>query len=427
MSEDARREIIFNQLQNLIKEYFDLPDPLGSFPKDRIPLSVPSYGSEEVWGALESLLSGYVTMGKKVSTFEEAFAKYIGVQHGLMVNSGSTANLIALSILANPSLSNPIRPGEEIITPALTWSTTVWPILDIGAVPVFVDVLKEQFTIDPDKIRKAITPKTRAIMPVHLLGNPCDMTDICEIAEENDLYVIEDCCEAHGAKWNGRLVGSFGDLSTFSFFFSHHISTIEGGIVLGNNEDFDNIGRSLRAHGWVRERKDKENLLKQHRGYDSRFLFVNRGFNVRPMELQGAFGLYQLPRLEGFIAKRQENSRFWSVNLKNTFEWLEIQEEQPNTRHAWFGYPIGVKSAAPFSREALTAFLETKGVETRPVMAGNIVDQPGLKMFPYRIEGKLSNTEEIAKRFFFIGNHHGVTKQGRQIVIDAITEFTSRF
>src|SRR3990167_8707878 len=196
--------------------------------KTRIPLSSPTYGAPEVIEALDSLMSTWVTMGKKVKTFEAMFAEYIGTWHGVMVNSGSSANLLALSALG-------LQPGEEVITPAVTWATTVFPIAQVGAVPVLVDVERDSYNISPDAIEAALTPRTRAIMPVHLLGNPCNMDAIMDIAERHKLYVIEDCCEAHGAEYHGRKVGSFGDAASFSFFFSYLISTIEGGMLLTNN------------------------------------------------------------------------------------------------------------------------------------------------------------------------------------------------
>jgi len=263
-----------DKIDEIVEEYLK-KNPYGA-TSEKISLISPSFGKEEIMESIDSLLSTYVTMGKKVFKFEDMFAEYIGMKFGTMVNSGSSSNLISLEILANPSIENGLKPGDEIITPALTWSTAVFPILDVNAVPVFVDSNPDNLTIDVNQLEASLTKKTKAIMPVHLLGYPCNMDYIMDFAEDNDLFVIEDCCEAHGAQWKGKKVGSFGDLTSFSFFFSHHITTIEGGIVLTNNEEFNNLAKSLRAHGWIRERPDKNKLTEKHSDLDSRFLFVNK-------------------------------------------------------------------------------------------------------------------------------------------------------
>ena len=229
----------FAKCKILIERYFkSLKSKQSKFipGKSNIPLAIPPYDSDEVTESLESLMSMKVTGGKKVSKFENKFAKYIGRKHGIMVNSGSSANLLALSILSHPSLKNRIKSGDEIITPAVTWVTSVYPILNINAIPRFVDVKLNDCTIDPVQIENAINKKTKALLVVHLLGNPCDMNQITKIAKKHNLWLIEDSCEAHGAKYKGKYVGSFGDISTFSFYAAHHITTIEGGMLTTNNK-----------------------------------------------------------------------------------------------------------------------------------------------------------------------------------------------
>ncbi len=418
---------IKRQIEDLVREYFSgMKRKVEFVPgKTRIPLITASYDWEEVVEALDSLLSTQVTMGHKVKQFESMFAEYIGVRHAVMVNSGSSANLLALSILTNPLLENRIKPGDEIITPAVTWATTVWPIINCGAVPVLVDVDLETFNINTEEIKKAITDKTRAIMPVHLLGNPCDMDKIMEIANKHNFYVIEDACEAHGAEFNGRKVGSFGDLATFSFFFSHHISTVEGGIVLTNNEEYAELAKALRVFGWVRDLKNKDEIAEKYGDIDPRYLFVNIGYNLRPTEMQGAFGIHQIKKLGRFIELRQENAKFWVDNLKQYKDYLLLHEEREGTRHVWFAYPTTVKPGAPFTREELVDFLEESGVETRPIMSGNIDEQPATKLFPCRKVGDLPNSRLIMRNSFFFGNHHGIGKEEREAVVDYIKEFMS--
>jgi CDP-6-deoxy-D-xylo-4-hexulose-3-dehydrase len=365
-------------------------------------------------------------MGEKVQKFERKFADYVGVENAVMVNSGSTANLLALSILTNPVINNRILKGEEIITPAITWSTTVFPIINVNAMPVLVDVDLNTYTIDTTEIEKAITDKTRAIMPVHILGNPCNMKEIMEIAEEHDLFVLEDCCEAHGAEFNGKKVGSFGDISTFSFFFSHHISTIEGGMILTNNEQYAELAKSLRAHGWIRELKNRNEISKKYKEIDERFLFINLGYNVRPTEIQGAFGIHQIKKLDKFIEIRRNNARYWTEKLKVYSDYFLLPEERNGTKHVWFGYPLTVKPTAPFTRKELVDFLEQKGIETRPIMAGNIAEQPAMKLFKYRKVGNLNNSKNIMRNSFFFGNHHGIGKVEREHIADCISEFTEQ-
>ncbi|MBK5114344.1 MAG: aminotransferase class I/II-fold pyridoxal phosphate-dependent enzyme [Candidatus Heimdallarchaeota archaeon] len=415
------KEEIQNEIFKLIDKYFQIVEENET--EKIFPLVVPPYDAEEVKEALESLLSTYVTMGKKCYQFEADFAKYIGVKHGLFVNSGSSANLIALSILSSPAIENPIQPGDEIITSAVTWSTTVFPILDIGAIPVFVDSDPETMTMDVSQIENAITKKTRAIMPVHLLGNPCDMEKIMEIAKKHKLFVIEDSCEAHGAMIGNKMVGSFGHLSTFSFFFSHHISTIEGGIVLTDNPLFMKIGQSLRAHGWIRERSDKDEIAKEFPEIDSRFLFVHRGYNFRPTEIQGAFGIHQLPKLEKFIEARIEAAYFLIKNLKKYEQYLILPKIFENARQSWFGFAILVKENAPFTNKELSNYLEENSIETRQIMGGNFVEQPIMDILPHRTINELPKSQFIFHNGIFIGLHNKLDIDRLNKVVMAFDEF----
>jgi len=393
--------------------------------KMRVPLSVPSYGWDEVAEALDSLLSTHVTMGQKVEQFEKMFAKYVGVKHAIMVNSGSSANLIAFSILTNPVLDRRIMPGDEVIVPAVTWSTSVFPIAQVGAKPVLVDVTLNDYNIDVDALEGALSERTRAIMPVHLLGNPCQMDKIMEIASRNNLYVIEDACEAHGAEYQGGKVGSFGDMGTFSFFFSHHISTIEGGMIITNNDQFAELAKTLRAHGWIRELEDRKGIAKQYPAIDERFLFINLGYNLRPTEIQGAFGIHQINKLEAFIKIRRENAQYWSDRLAkyaNVF-YLPAREEPSGSRRVWFGYPVTVHPEAPFTRKELMEFLEAKGIATRPITAGNLEEQPALQLIDHRVCGKLPIARMIMRQSFFWGNHPHIGQKERTYVADCVEEF----
>src|SRR3990172_7342835 len=396
------------RIRALVEQYFALGEPPGSRGAAKIPLHVPSYGAEEVNEAIDSLLTTRITMGEKVRRFEALWAEYLGVGNAVMVNSGSSANLIALSVLSNPAFPRRLEPGDEVIVPAVAWSTTYFPLVNVGAVPVLADVDPDTFTLDPEAAEAAITPRTRALMPVHLLGNPCDMARLGDLARRRDLFLIEDACESHGALFAGRKVGSFGQVGTFSFYFSHHISTIEGGMVVTSDEEIADLARVLRAHGWQRDVRNKAPVAGPL--IDERYLFVNLGCNLRPTELQGAFGVHQVPRLERFIQIRRENADYWNGALRKYSEWLRLSpgREGQGSRSVWFGYPITGRPPAPLSREDLVRFLEAQGIETRPIMAGEFRDQPAIRLFPHRIAGPLPNAEGNMSHSFFIGNHHGI-------------------
>lgn len=407
----------FREVARSIERYFARDDStLFVRGKTQIPLSWPTYGAEEVIEALDSLMSTWVTMGPKVKAFEEMFAEYIGKHLGVMANSGSSANLLALSCLD-------LNPGDEIITPALTWATTVWPIAQVGAIPVLVDVNRETYNISPDAIERAITPSTRAIMPVHVLGNPCDMDAIMGIASRHHLYVIEDVCESLGATYHGQKVGSFGDVSTFSFYFSHHISTIEGGMVLTNSSILSDICRSMRSHGWMRDLLSKADVIAKNPTIDARFLFPHTGYNLRPAEIQGAFGIHQLPKLEGLVEMRRANAAYLNEALAPYAEWLMLPSEAPNTRHSYMGYPITIKPKAPFTKAQLVDFLEHKGLATRPLLTGNIIHQPAMAEITYRVSGSLANAQYIHDNGFYIGPHQGIGQVEREAIVSYFQEF----
>ena len=388
---------------------------------------MPSYGADEVNEAIDSLLSTRVTMGDKVRRFERLWAEYLGVAEAVMVNSGSSANLVAVSALVNPGFPRPLAPGDEVIVPAVAWSTTYFPLVNAGLVPVLVDIDLDTFTIDPEAAARAVGPRTRAMLIVHLLGNACDMRALGALAERHGLAVLEDACEAHGARFEGKAVGTFGAFGTFSFYFSHHISTIEGGMVVTDDADLADLARMLRAHGWIRDVKRRPSI--EAAPIDERFLFVNLGYNLRPTELQGAFGLHQMAKLEPYIKMRRDNVEYWNVAVRRHGRWLREcpGRDTAGSRSVWFGYPITVRPEAPFSREALVEFLEGRGIATRPIMAGNFRDQPAIRLFPHRIAGSLERAEHVMRQSFFIGNHHAISDADRAYVVACLDEFMARW
>ena len=415
------------RIRGLIEQYLALPATSAEPGGPRLPLHVPSYGADEVNEALESLLSTRVTMGDKVRRFEVLWAQYLGVREAVMVNSGSSANLVAAAALVNPAFPRPLVPGDEVLVPAVAWSTTYFPLVNVGLVPVLVDIDLDTFTIDPEAAARAVGPRTRGLMPVHLLGNACDMRALGALAARHDLLVIEDSCEAHGARFEGKPVGAFGTMGTFSFYFSHHISTIEGGMVVTDDPELADLARTLRSHGWTRDVKRKPCTVGAP--IDERFLFVNLGYNFRPTEVQGAFGLHQVAKLEPFIKIRRDNVEYWNAGLRRHARWLrECPGRDTNgSRSVWFGYPITVRPEAPFSRDQLAQFLESKGIATRPIMAGNFRDQPAISLFPHRIAGPLDRAEQVMRQSFFIGNHQAISACHRAYVIECMDEFMARW
>lgn len=409
---------ILSEVKPLIEDHFDTEEDFVP-GESTIRLSQPTFGAPEVLESLESLLSTQVTMGEKVESFEADWKDYVGTTRAHMVNSGSSANLLALKALEGTV----IEPGDEVIVPAVAWSTSLFPILDVGATPVLVDVERDSYTIDVDAFRDAITEKTSAVILVHLLGNPCDMDPLLEICAKHDISVVEDCCEAHGAEYAGQPVGSFGDLGTFSFFFSHHISTIEGGMVVTDDTDLSERVRMGRAHGWVRELDDPAAHAKAHPDIDQRFLFKTTGYNLRPTEIQGAFGHHQLPKLDEFIEKRRSNGAYLNDRFSAYDDYFQLFEERENTRCSWFAYPFQLRESAPFTVDEFQDYLENHNIETRPILAGNLARQPALEDIDYRVAGSLENAENIHENGLFIGNHHRLTEEKLEYVADTVDEF----
>jgi CDP-6-deoxy-D-xylo-4-hexulose-3-dehydrase len=413
-------ESLRHGVEAYVKEHFDFrfnPE------KPEVRLHECTFGAEEINAALATMLSTYVTMGAQTREFEALCSRHFGFDHGVMVNSGSSANLLAVAALVNPVTRDRLQPGDEVIVPALSWSTTVWPLIQCGLVPVIIDVDPETLNLDLNEARKAIGPKTRGIMPVHVYGNPCDMDGLMELAKEHRLIVIEDCCEAIGATYRGKSVGSFGAVGTFSFYYSHHITTLEGGICHTNDLALAETMRILRAHGWVRETQGRAKYEAEHSEIDPRFLFVNVGYNLRPTELQASFGPIQLPKLEKFIAVRSDNAAFWRKTMAPFEKYFRFQKATLHGRHSWFGFPMVIQPDAPFTPQELRAYLKEHRIENRPLIAGNIAQQPALKLYPHRVVGDLKEANLIMSHGFTFGNHQQVDEAARSYVLDVMTQF----
>jgi CDP-6-deoxy-D-xylo-4-hexulose-3-dehydrase len=388
-----------------------------------VRLHEPTFGAEEINAALECMLSTRVTMGPKVLGFEEQFARHFQTEHAVMNNSGSSANLLAVAALANPAMPDGLRPGDEVIVPSLSWSTTVWPLVQMGLIPVIVDIDPTTWNIDVEAAAAAIGPRTRGMMIVPVYGNPCDMTAITQLCADKNLILIEDCCEALGATYEGKPVGSFGAVGTFSFYYSHHISTMEGGICTTDNHELAELMRILRAHGWVRDCQDKQKWLDQYPEIDERFLFVNLGYNLRPMEISGAMGQIQLPKLDSFVQARRANAEYYQRELGQFDDVFAFQEELPNAKSSWFGFSLRVKDGAGFDVETLRTHLAAKQIETRPIICGNIAKQPAMQMYPHRVPTEMPNADAVMADAFSFGNHQSLDDAAKAYVVDSISEF----
>ena len=409
---------IRDALSDLLDEFFELVEPI---PPSTCPLSVPLFGSEEVKAAVGTLLDRQVTMGAKVREFEETFASFVGARHAVMVNSGSSANLLGLACLSTPSLPGALRPGDEVIVPAVTWSTTVAPVLQQGCVPVFVDVDPATLNMRPEDLDAAMSRRTRAIMPVHLLGNPVAMQPLLEFARSRDLWVVEDTCESLGSSIDGRMVGSLGDCGTYSFYFSHHITTIEGGMLVTSDHRVAELARSIRAHGWTRDMSNQDEIASANPWIDPRFLFVNVGYNLRPMELQAAFGLVQLAKLGEFNERRRENASYLLEAMGNLSQDLTFVSEQAGGRSTWFGFAVMAENGDV--RRALSRHLEARGIATRPIVAGNLALQPAFRDNPHRAVGSLMGATQVGERGIFIGNHPNLSRSHLDHIVEGFTSF----
>jgi CDP-4-dehydro-6-deoxyglucose reductase, E1 len=392
-------------------------------PDKIIRLHEPTFGSAEINAVTQQMISTQVTMGKRVRKFEDEISQHFKSDYSVMCNSGSSANLLAIAAICNPAWNRSLKPGDEVIVPALSWATTVWPIIQYGLIPVFVDCDLNTYNIDPQKLRQAITPRTRAIMIVHVYGNPCNMEEILSIAQEKDLYLIEDCCEAMGAGFHKQYVGTFGHIGTMSLYYSHHITCIEGGLCLIREPEVADLLRILRAHGWSREADDKQKYIDENPEIDPRFIFVNVGYNLRPTEVQAVMASVQLKKLNGFIASRRSAHECYRNVLQKYSSVLAFQEEQRGGFASWFGFGIRLTNNALFPVEDITAFLNKRGVETRPIIAGNLTRHPALKMYNYRVADNLNNSDHIMRRGFAIGCHQAITPDDCEYVAECIGEF----
>lgn len=372
----------------------------------KFPLATASWGKEELDAMQRVIASGMYSMGANVQAFERDFAQYAGSQHCVMVNSGSSANLLMVAALfytKNPKLK--LQRGDEVIVPAVSWSTTYYPLYQYGLKIKFVDIDLHTLNYDLDQLEQAVTDKTRAIMAVNLLGNPNDFERVQQIIGTRDIVLMEDNCESLGATFQGKQAGTFGVIGTFSSFFSHHISTMEGGLIVTDDEEIYQILLSLRAHGWTRNLPKQNHVCsdKSDDPFEESFRFVLPGYNVRPLEMEGALGVEQLKRLPNLIEERRKNGKLLQAALSNHPEII-IQQEIGES--SWFGFSLVIRPGSQLTRKALVLKLQELGFECRPIVAGNFAKNEVVKYFDSEVHGTLTNAEHIDQNGLFVGNHH---------------------
>jgi len=408
--------------------------------KSRVNYSGRVFDEKEIQALINSSLDFWLTLGPECREFEKKFAEYLGMKNFIVCNSGSSANLLAISALCSNMIDNPLKPGDEIITTAATFPTTLAPIIQNNLTPVFVDIRLGDYNIDVSKIEQAISYKTRAIIFAHNLGNPADMDSIMEIAKKYNLYVIEDNCDALDSRYNRQLTGSFGDISTYSFYAAHHLTMGEGGGIATNNSKIARAVLSLRDWGrdcfcqtGERNPNGACNNRFNHKfpllpdSYDHKYVYSNIGYNLKPLDLQCAIGLEQLKKLPEFSRKRKENFK----RLYETF--LQYQDKiilpswSEKADVSWFAFPITIKENSGFKREDIVRFLENKNIETRMLFGGNILRQPGFSNIQKRISGELTNTDIVLNNTFFLGVFPGITEEKMKYMIDCINEFFKQF
>jgi CDP-6-deoxy-D-xylo-4-hexulose-3-dehydrase len=419
-----RREELRLRIAELVAEYAEVAFAPAPFVPGTttIPPSGKVIGAPELRNMVEASLDGWLTTGRFNEAFERRLAEFLGVKHVLTTNSGSSANLLAFSALTSPILGDrALRPGDEVIAVAAGFPTTVNPILQYGAVPVFVDVEIPTYNIDVARIEAAITRKTRAIMLAHTLGNPYDLGEVVRIAKEHGLWLVEDCCDALGSTYRGQLVGTFGDIGTLSFYPAHHITMGEGGAVFTNNDDLRRAVESFRD--WGRDcycLPGKENTCGKRFcwklgqlpfGYDHKYTYSHIGYNLKITDMQAACALAQMDRLDGFITARKRNFAWLSKRLRSIEEFVVLPEATAGSDPSWFGFLMTLRDDSGTRRVELLEYLDQHKIGTRLLFAGNLTRQPSMLGRHYRVSGSLANTDRIMNNTFWIGVHPGLSAE----------------
>ena len=435
----SKEKIIREEIFNKIKELYKLKKNKEKFipGKTRVNYAGRVFDEKEIISLVDSSLDFWLTAGRYATQFEEDFAKFLGVKYCILVNSGSSANLLALSALTSPKLkSRRLRPGDEVITTACGFPTTLNPIIQNNLVPVFIDVDIGTYNIQVDKIEKAITERTKAIFITHTLGNPVNLNKIMRIVRKYNLWFIEDNCDALGSKYEGRYTGTFGHISTCSFYPAHHITMGEGGAVMTSDFDLKKIIMSFRDWGrdcWCEPGHDNTcgkrfswQLGELPFGYDHKYTYSHIGYNLKITDMQAAIGVEQLKKLPQFIMVRKHNFNFLYNRLKKYKKYFILPKPEENSEPSWFGFPILVKESAPFTRAEIVRYLEENKIATRMLFGGNLTRQPAYRDIKYKIFESLENTDLVMNNLFWLGVYPGMDRKRLDFMINKINTFLDK-
>ena len=432
----ARAEALRSQILALVTEYYQEAFPQREFVPGEtpVPISGKVFDATELQYLVDASLDFWLTTGRFAEQFEREFARVVGLCHAILVNSGSSANLLAISCLTSPQLGDRrLRPGDEVITVATGLPTTVNPIVQNGLVPVFLDVTVPTYNVDVAQLEDAYSERTRAVMLAHTLGNPFDLEAVMEFVQRHDLWLVEDCCDAVGATYRGQHVGTFGDSATFSFYPAHHITMGEGGCVLTNRPILKKLVESFRDWGrdcWCEPGKDNTcgkrfdwKLGGLPYGYDHKYTYSHIGYNLKATDMQAAVGVAQLRKLPSFIEARRRNFQALLEGLKELEEFFILPQATPDSQPSWFGLPLAVRSEAAFSRDQVVRHLEAHRIGTRLLFGGNLVHQPAYQNLPYRVVGDLNNSDFVMNCVFWIGVYPGLSAQMLEYMVETLRAF----
>jgi CDP-6-deoxy-D-xylo-4-hexulose-3-dehydrase len=423
---------LHGRILDLVREYYQARH--ASRPgAGTVPYAGRVFDDNEMVAAVDAVLDFWLTLGQHGDAFERELASYVGSGHALLVNSGSSANLVAFATLTSPQLERPLKPGDEVITVAAGFPTTVAPIVQYGCVPVFVDVAADTANVLADRLETAVGPRTRAVMLAHTLGNPFDLDAVLDLVRRHNLYFIEDNCDALGSTYRDRKTGTFGHLATQSFYPPHHLTLGEGGAVLTGNGRLRRIAESFRDWGrdcWCPSGKDNTcgkrfgwRLGQLPEGYDHKYVYSHLGYNLKPLDVQAAIGRQQLRKLDAFVAARRTNHARLSALLGPFVEFLSVQRPTPHSDPSWFGLLLTVRDGAPFTRRDLVRHLEARGVQTRQLFGGNLLRQPAFQGVSHRVVGDLTNTDKLMNDAFFVGVYPGLTPAMLDHMEEAFADF----
>ncbi|WP_420240116.1 lipopolysaccharide biosynthesis protein RfbH (plasmid) [Telmatobacter bradus] len=432
---NSRKEELRAAIQQLTTEYYQEAFPAKSFVpgESHVPVSGRFFDEKDVFAVVDSGLDFWLTAGRFAELFEFKFAKFLGLRDARLVNSGSSANLVAISCLTSPTLGDrQLKPGDEVITVAAGFPTTVAPIVQNGLVPVFIDVELENYNADTSQLQAALSPRTKAIIFAHTLGNTFDVQAVAKFARANNLWLIEDCCDALGSTFEGRMVGSFGDIATFSFYPAHHITMGEGGCVATNKPQLTKLIESFRDWGrdcWCAPGKDNTcgkrfdwQLGDLPYGYDHKYTYSHMGYNLKVSDMQAAVGCSQLEKVREFIASRKKNFAALSAGLQDLQDVYLLPTATAGSDPSWFGFPIAVRPESGIERDTVIRFLNDRKIGTRLLFAGNLTKQPAFNHVKYRVIGDLKNTDYVMNNVFWVGVYPGLSEEMIEHMLNSLRE-----